>query len=175
MRSSAWTWRNDSAGSWATASPSAPPSGSQGAAAPPGSSTSSASMTAKRCGRDAVLLQVHDYLDENRAGGQGAVGWYVVKIADASQSQAMGAKFDAMFENSDAETKTTEKGLRRRLCQSDGQHRRDHDLDFGRRPLHDSAHSGQHDGAVRPGAHQRDRRVEDPGVLEHEDSQPGAG
>jgi len=54
----------------------------------------------------------YDYLDENRSGGQGAVGWYVVKIADASQSQAMGAKFDAMFENSDAETKTTtEKGF----------------------------------------------------------------
>jgi len=54
----------------------------------------------------------YEYLDENRAGGQGLVGWYVVKIADASQSQMMGAKFDAMFENSDAETKTTtEKGF----------------------------------------------------------------
>lgn len=54
----------------------------------------------------------YDYLDENRAGGDGLVGWYVVKIADASQSQAMGATFDAMFENSDAETKTTtEKGF----------------------------------------------------------------
>ncbi len=54
----------------------------------------------------------YDYLDENRAGGEGLVGWYVVKISDPSQSQAMGAKFDAMFENSDAETKTTtEKGF----------------------------------------------------------------
>lgn len=54
----------------------------------------------------------YDYLDENRAGGNGLVGWYIVKIADASQSQAMSAKFDAMFENSDAETKTTtEKGF----------------------------------------------------------------
>jgi len=54
----------------------------------------------------------YDYLDENRAGGDGLVGWYVVKIADASQSQAMGATFDAMFANSDAETKTTtEKGF----------------------------------------------------------------
>jgi putative ABC transport system permease protein len=35
-----------------------------------------------------------------------------VKIADASQSQALAARFDAMFENSDAETKTTtEKGF----------------------------------------------------------------
>ena len=54
----------------------------------------------------------YDYLEENRAGGKGLVGWYIVKIADASQSHAMGAKFDAMFENSDAETKTTtEKGF----------------------------------------------------------------
>ena len=54
----------------------------------------------------------YDYLDENRARGAGLVGWYVVKIADASRSQAMGAKFDEMFANSDAETKTTtEKGF----------------------------------------------------------------
>ncbi len=54
----------------------------------------------------------YDYLDENRAGGEGAVGWYVVKIADASRSQEMAAQFDAMFENSAAETKTTtEKGF----------------------------------------------------------------
>jgi putative ABC transport system permease protein len=54
----------------------------------------------------------YDYLDENRAGGEGLVGWYVVKIADASRSQEMAAQFDAMFENSAAETKTTtEKGF----------------------------------------------------------------
>ncbi len=54
----------------------------------------------------------YDYLDENRAGEEGLVGWYVVKIADASQSQAMGARFDEMFANSPAETKTTtEKGF----------------------------------------------------------------
>lgn len=54
----------------------------------------------------------YDYLDENRAGGEGMVGWYVVKIADASQATAMGATFDEMFANSSAETKTTtEKGF----------------------------------------------------------------
>jgi putative ABC transport system permease protein len=54
----------------------------------------------------------YDYLDENRAFGQGAVGWFIVKIADPSQSQAMATKFDDMFANSDAETKTTtEKGF----------------------------------------------------------------
>jgi putative ABC transport system permease protein len=54
----------------------------------------------------------YDYLDENRAGGEGMIGWYVVKIADPSQSQALGATFDEMFANSSAETKTTtEKGF----------------------------------------------------------------
>jgi putative ABC transport system permease protein len=54
----------------------------------------------------------YDYLDENRRAGEGLVGWYVVKIADGSQAQAMAAKFDAMFANSSAETKTTtEKGF----------------------------------------------------------------
>jgi len=54
----------------------------------------------------------YDYLDENRARGEGLVGWYVVKITDSSQAQQMGAKFDAMFANSSAETKTTtEKGF----------------------------------------------------------------
>jgi len=54
----------------------------------------------------------YDYLDENRAGGEGLVGWYVVKIKDASQAQQMSAKFDSMFANSSAETKTTtEKGF----------------------------------------------------------------
>ena len=53
-----------------------------------------------------------DYLDENRSGGAGTVGWYVVKIADAAKAQEMGARFDGMFANSDAETKTTtEKGF----------------------------------------------------------------
>jgi putative ABC transport system permease protein len=54
----------------------------------------------------------YDYLDENRRAGSGLVGWYVVKIADASRAQEMGAKFDDMFANSSAETKTTtEKGF----------------------------------------------------------------
>jgi putative ABC transport system permease protein len=54
----------------------------------------------------------YDYLDENRAEGEGLVGWYVVKIADPSQAVALGRKFDEMFANSSAETKTTtEKGF----------------------------------------------------------------
>ncbi len=54
----------------------------------------------------------YDYLNENRAVGDGLVGWYVVKIKDAAQAQEMARKFDGMFANSSAETKTTtEKGF----------------------------------------------------------------
>ena len=54
----------------------------------------------------------YDYLDETRAEGQGLVGWYVVKIADADQAVALSRTFDEMFANSSAETKTTtEKGF----------------------------------------------------------------
>ena len=54
----------------------------------------------------------YDYLDENRARGQGLVGWYVVRIADTSRSVELSRTFDEMFANSSAETKTTtEKGF----------------------------------------------------------------
>jgi putative ABC transport system permease protein len=54
----------------------------------------------------------YDYLDQNRAEGDGLVGWYVVRIADASQAVALSRTFDEMFANSPAETKTTtEKGF----------------------------------------------------------------
>jgi putative ABC transport system permease protein len=54
----------------------------------------------------------YDYLDENRAGGEGLVGWYVVKIDDPAKSVELSRKFDDMFANSAAETKTTtEKGF----------------------------------------------------------------
>ncbi len=49
----------------------------------------------------------HDYLQENSAQAEGSVGWYVVKIADPSQAQALASRFDEMFANSSAETKTT--------------------------------------------------------------------
>src|SRR5690606_27479798 len=54
----------------------------------------------------------YDYFDENRTQGEGLVGWYVVKIADPSTSVEMAQRFDDMFANSSAETKTTtEKGF----------------------------------------------------------------
>ena len=54
----------------------------------------------------------YDYLDENRVRGEGAIGWYVVKIEDASRSVELSRTFDEMFANSSFETKTTtEKGF----------------------------------------------------------------
>jgi putative ABC transport system permease protein len=55
----------------------------------------------------------YDYLEENRASAmRGNVGWYIVKISDASQSVELSRTFDAMFANSPFETKTTtEKGF----------------------------------------------------------------
>jgi putative ABC transport system permease protein len=54
----------------------------------------------------------YDYLDENRQFGEGLVGWYVVKIDDPSQAVELAGRFDEMFANSPAETKTTtEKGF----------------------------------------------------------------
>jgi putative ABC transport system permease protein len=54
----------------------------------------------------------YDYLEENRAEGEGLVGWYVIKIADPSRSVELSRRFDEMFANSSAETKTTtEKGF----------------------------------------------------------------
>ena len=54
----------------------------------------------------------YDYLDENRSIGEGTVGWYIVKVKDPAQSLPLAQKFDEMFANSQAETKTTtEKGF----------------------------------------------------------------
>jgi len=54
----------------------------------------------------------YDYFDEARQFGQGIVGWYIVRIADPTQTAAVSKKIDSLFENSPAETKTvTEKAL----------------------------------------------------------------
>jgi putative ABC transport system permease protein len=54
----------------------------------------------------------YDYLDEARSFGAGTVGWYIVKIKDASKSKELAATFDSMFANSSFETNTTtEKGF----------------------------------------------------------------
>ena len=48
----------------------------------------------------------YDYLDESRTTGKGMVGWYIVRIADSTQSARVAAAIDALFTNSSAETKT---------------------------------------------------------------------
>jgi len=54
----------------------------------------------------------YDYFDESRQYGEGIVGWYVLRIADPSQAQAIGKSIDQLFANSPAETATiTEKAL----------------------------------------------------------------
>jgi putative ABC transport system permease protein len=48
----------------------------------------------------------YDYLDESRSFGKGTVGWYIVRIADPTQTAQIAAAIDALFTNSSAETKT---------------------------------------------------------------------
>lgn len=57
----------------------------------------------------------YDYMNEtlrNQAFGHNQVGWYVIKVADPSQSEALAERLDAQFANSPSETKTsTEKAF----------------------------------------------------------------
>ena len=64
-------------------------------------------------GTDTTQFLFHyDYFDEARQWGQGIVGWYVVRIVDPAATAEVGARIDALFENSPSETKTvTEKAL----------------------------------------------------------------
>jgi putative ABC transport system permease protein len=66
-------------------------------------------------GTDKTQLFFHwDYLNEavRNSGFANQVGWYVIKIADPSQSAVVAKKVDDMFTNSPAETKTdTEKAF----------------------------------------------------------------
>jgi len=54
----------------------------------------------------------YTYFDEARQIGKGLVGWYILRIADPTQTAIVSKNIDALFENSPAETKTvTEKAL----------------------------------------------------------------
>jgi putative ABC transport system permease protein len=54
----------------------------------------------------------HDYLTENRQGGEGLTGWYLIKVSDPQRSAEIAKTIDAQFENSSTETKTaTEKAM----------------------------------------------------------------
>ena len=59
-----------------------------------------------------ALFFNYKYFDEARQFGQGQVGWYVIRIDDASKAPQIAEKIDATFANSFAETKTaTEKAF----------------------------------------------------------------
>jgi putative ABC transport system permease protein len=49
----------------------------------------------------------YTYFEESRLFGQGSVGWYVVRIANASKAAQIAQALDSEFANSPAETKTT--------------------------------------------------------------------
>jgi putative ABC transport system permease protein len=53
-----------------------------------------------------ALLFNWDYFDEARAFGNGAVGWYVIRVADPARADAIAQAIDAISVNSDHETKT---------------------------------------------------------------------
>ncbi|MEO8218052.1 MAG: FtsX-like permease family protein [Acidobacteriota bacterium] len=64
----------------------------------------------KKGGDNTGFFFRYDYFDENRTYGKGTVGWYVLRVADPSQSAAIAKKIDATFANSPAETKTETEG-----------------------------------------------------------------
>jgi putative ABC transport system permease protein len=75
---------------------------------------------------DASQMLFHwDYLDErmkqDSPGREGEVGWYIVKIADPSKSAEISEQIDALFKNSDAETKTeTERAFQQGFIAASG-------------------------------------------------------
>lgn len=52
----------------------------------------------------------YDYFDEARAGGQGAVGWYTLRIAEPDRAAEIANAIDRTFANSPDETKTEPEG-----------------------------------------------------------------
>ncbi len=52
----------------------------------------------------------YDYFDENRAFGQGLVGWYHIRVKDPKNSAAVAKAIDDHFANSPYETKTETEG-----------------------------------------------------------------
>lgn len=54
---------------------------------------------------DAMLIN-YAYFDENRVFAQGQVGWFISRMSDPTQSGEVAAAIDALFVNSNNETKT---------------------------------------------------------------------
>lgn len=53
------------------------------------------------------MLFRYDYFNEARAFGDGLVGWYIIRIDNPDELNAIAAKLDAQFANSPNETKTS--------------------------------------------------------------------
>ena len=145
-----------------------------------GSSTSTASTTSPEKGVDKSQFFFHyDYLerdDPDQNYGHDQVGWYVIKVADPAQSEALAQKLDAMFANSPAETKTaTEKAFVAGFAKQIG--------DIGQimvaiadgGAVHDPARRRQHDGAGDARADQRAGGAEDARLQRRADPGAGAG
>ncbi len=113
----------------------------------------------------------YDYLDENRAQGQGQVG--LVRREDL-RSGAGGRsephvrrdvrEFVGRDEDDDRE------GVRRGVREADRRHRQHHDCDLVDRVVHVRPRCRQHHGAVGARAHERAGRAEDTGLLGSGDS-----
>jgi putative ABC transport system permease protein len=56
------------------------------------------------------MLFRYDYFDEARIGGQGLVGWYIVRVSDPARAAETAKAIDAEFANSPAETKAETEG-----------------------------------------------------------------
>ena len=75
---------------------------------------------------DATQMLFHwDYVNErmkqDSPGREGQVGWYIVKIADPARAADISAQIDALFKNSDAETKTeTERAFQQGFIAASG-------------------------------------------------------
>lgn len=52
----------------------------------------------------------YDFFDEARAGGQGQVGWYTLRVADPDRAAEIAEEIDRTFANSPDETKTEPEG-----------------------------------------------------------------
>jgi putative ABC transport system permease protein len=62
-------------------------------------------------GTDTTNFLFHyDYFDEARAFGRGLVGWYLVRVANPSEADAVAASIDDLFTNSSAETNAETEG-----------------------------------------------------------------
>jgi putative ABC transport system permease protein len=57
-------------------------------------------------GSEKQMLFHHTYFDEGREVGEGTVGWYIVRVEDATQADRVAQAIDRQFANSAFETRT---------------------------------------------------------------------